>query len=454
MPIEGLFRTLTTPGGAAIPWYVIPFDDQGRCTAPKTRKDLIDALRTGGFSHVFVFSHGWNNDWDDAITRYEDFIAGFGEMSDRQGLWKQAGYTPLLIGIFWPGVSMVLPWERAPQFAAGGVGTAADADARQFADEHSRSVDALASQLPAADVPRFQALAAAETLDEGQAEDLAALILPLLRPSDEGGGEPLGAADLVGAWKLAAAELRPAAADYEVDDEGAFGVSVPVPGAPPQTASWLGLLDPRNAIRMATVWQMKDRAGTVGAHGVHELLSDVLSVSKAAVHLVGHSYGSKVLLSALAAAAPSRPVTSVLLLQPAVSYLCFAVAAAGPGHPGGYRVVLDRVKQPIMATFSSRDFALARLFHLAVRRASDVGEQRIAAGPPSRYAALGGYGAGGLAAGEGRTVVARLEGETYGDPAASGARVVSVQGSSQIAGHGDVSNLTTWWMLCDQVKRS
>jgi hypothetical protein len=454
MAIEGSYRTFTTPDGAAIPWYVIPFDESGRCKAPVTRKYLLDTLASETFSHVFLFSHGWNNDWADATERYESFIQGFGAMVDRQGLSKTPGYRPLLVGVFWPGISLVLPWERAPQFAGAGAAPGA-ADADRFADEHDRSVTTLAAQLPAADVPRFYELANSKELTVTQAEALAALVLPLLAPSDEGGGEPLGAADLVAAWKLAAVETSAAAgAALDVPDDESFGVSAPVAGGGPQAASWLGALDPRNALRMATVWQMKDRAGTVGAGGVHELLIDILGANKGHVHLVGHSYGAKVMLSACAAGKLPRAVTSVLLLQPAVSYLCFAVDADGKQHPGGYRGVLDPTcaTQPVLATFSSNDVALARLFHFAVRRKSDVGEQRIAAGPPSRFAALGGYGAGGLAAGEGRQVGARQEGETYGDVGA-GVRVVSVEGSDRISGHGDVSNLTTWWMLCDQVRR-
>jgi pimeloyl-ACP methyl ester carboxylesterase len=177
----------------------------------------------------------------------------------------------------------------------------------------------------------------------------------------------------------------------------------------------------------------------------------MLSACNSAFHVVGHSYGAKVMLSALTVSTLPRTVASALLLQPAISYLSFAVDADGKHHAGGYRPALERVDQPILATFSSRDVALGRLFHLAVRRASDIGEQRIAAGPPSRYAALGGYGAEGLAAGEGRQVSAHLEGETYGEIRTPGIRVVSIESSQQISGHGDVSNLTTWWMLCDQV---
>jgi hypothetical protein len=454
MAIEGSYRTFTTPGGVAIPWYVIPFDEAGRCKAPVTRESLLKTLRGEPFSHVFVFSHGWNNDWADATERYQDFIKGFGDMSDRQGLSTDAGYKPLLVGVFWPGISLVLPWERAPQFAAAGVEAGAS-DADRFADEHDRTVTAIAAQLPDPKVARFYELASADTLTDPQAEELAALVLPLMGSSDEGGGEPVDAADLVAAWKLAAADASTAAgSSFDVPDDESFGVAAPVAGAAPQAASWLGALDPRNPLRLATVWQMKDRAGTVGSHGVHQLLRDVLSASKSRVHVVGHSYGAKVMLSACAAGPLSRPVTSALLLQPAVSYLCFAVDADGKQHPGGYRSVLAPacITQPILATFSNRDVALARLFHFAVRRKSDIGEQRIAAGPPSRYAALGGYGAGGLAAGQAVQMSAQLEGDSYGNVPAA-VRVVSIDGWQQISGHGDVSNITTWWMLCDQVRR-
>jgi hypothetical protein len=438
--------------GATVPWYVIPFDDQGRCKAPVTRADLIQALRSGVFSHVFLFSHGWNNSWADAVDRYENFLDGFRAMSERHGVTASAAYRPLLAGIFWPGISLVLPWERAPQIAAGGAAAAAW-HADRFADEHDRSVTAIASELRQDQVPRFYALASASQLNDAQAQELAALILPLLPASDEGGGEPLGAADLVAAWTLAEAESTSLAGSAFDADEEAFGTAAPVAAAAPQAAGVLGVLDPRNALRMATVWKMKDRAGTVGVAGVHELVQDMLSASAGSVHVVGHSYGARVMLSALAAGTLPRPVTSALLLQPAVSYLCFAVDADGEGHPGGYRSVLDRVKQPIAATFSSRDIALARIFHLAVRRKSDIGEQRIAAGPPSRFAALGGYGAGGLAAGEGRQADAHAEGDTYAEPGMAGVRVLSIQGSQTISGHGDISNPTTWWMLCDQVLR-
>lgn len=76
-----------------------------------------------------------------------------------------------------------------------------------------------------------------------------------------------------------------------------------------------------------------------------------------------------------------------------MSALCFATDVDGSGRPGGYRSGLERSRQPVLTTFSSHDVPLTRLFHWAVRRASDPGEAVIAGIPaPSRYAALGGFG--------------------------------------------------------------
>jgi pimeloyl-ACP methyl ester carboxylesterase len=178
--------------------------------------------------------------------------------------------------------------------------------------------------------------------------------------------------------------------------EGGFARDETTPDkGEPAAACILDFLDPRNAIRAATVWQMKDRAGTVGALGVGPLLQEILTQSSARIHLMGHSYGGKVVLSALCHSQLKRDVTSVLLLQPAVSYLCFGENIDGKGTDGGYREALTRVERPIFSTFSGRDAPLTKFFHLAVRRDSDLGEQKIAGVPPSKFAALGGSGPGG-----------------------------------------------------------
>ena len=189
---------------------------------------------------------------------------------------------------------------------------------------------------------------------------------------------------------------------------------------------------------------MKDRAGTVGANGVGPLLKSVLEIGDGRVHLTGHSYGGKVVLSALTVPDHGgKKVHSVLLLQPAVNHLCFA--ANVQGRVGGYRPALDRTERPIYTTFSSNDAPLSKFFHLAVRRDGDLAEQRIAAAP-SQFAALGGFGPGGLEATEMRTLEILMPGTRY--PAADAAhKVYALDGGAnkRITGHGDVRNECTEW---------
>ena len=209
--------------------------------------------------------------------------------------------------------------------------------------------------------------------------------------------------------------------------------------------------DPRDLIRLAAVLLMKERAGRVGGGGVATMLRRLLEAApRSRLHLVGHSYGALVALSALCQGeAPSRQVDSVLLLQPAVSCLCFASNVDDAGRPGAYRAALERTRGPIVTTFSPRDRALTKLFHWAVRRPSDLGEAVIAGAPPSRYAALGGCGPHGAEA-DTETLTARLLPQRYGFTA-TGKRIVAIDGTDVIRGHGDVATAATAWALLNQV---
>src|SRR5262245_38206168 len=69
-----------TIDGQLVPWYIIPFDKEGWCTGPRTRDDLIATLRKEQYTDIFVFSHGWNNDWKVASGRYDEFIESYGKL--------------------------------------------------------------------------------------------------------------------------------------------------------------------------------------------------------------------------------------------------------------------------------------------------------------------------------------------------------------------------------------
>ncbi len=449
--IVGPYRIIQTPEGFSTPWYIIPFDKSGRCKAPQTRAHLLSAIANGSFSHVFIFSHGWNNDWKAASERYAGFVEGFSKMRAEQGLNMPAGYAPLLIGVFWPSTSLVLPWERGPGFA-GAEDSGKPEDQDIFAAADYEALSDIAASLADDALTRFYELANQSELDEKQALELAQLLQPLLADDDEMPGQVgIAAEDLLSTWLDGSPESSTdtGAGDGTSDD---FGTATPVSGGP-ASAGLFSALDPRHAIRMTTVWRMKDRAGTVGASGLGPLLREALEVSSASFHLVGHSYGGKVVLSSIAIGELPRPVDSLLLLQPAVSGRCFAENADGEGNPGGYRPVLGRVKQPILTTYSRHDFPLTKTFHLAVRRKSDLGEQRIAGGPPSRFAALGGYGPAKLGS-ECKDVPIKSPGSAYDELEDPALEVLALNGDDAISGHGDISNPETWWALYEQMRRS
>ena len=411
---SGPFETFTLPDGASFPWYVLRFDKAGALVSPEALEHLQRDLRSGAFTDVFLFSHGWNNDWPAAQKRYRDFITNMVAMRQARPSPHGLSIRPLLIGVVWPSTSWMMPWEKGPRFAGGTEGSLLDGDA---------------------------ALETARRLLGGASFELA----------DAEATEPFLAEDLVASWRALEQEFGvDGEGESPVFSSGGFvdGDAGPTGPAPARPAADLGKLDPRGVLRAFTVWKMKDRAGTVGGRGVARVLEAVRRCCDAHLHLVGHSFGAKVVSEAVAAAdwpdSAEPPVRSLFLLQPAMSAWCFAAEPV----VGGYRKVLDRVGLPILSTFSRQDVPLRRVFHLALRRKRDFAEVQAADRVP-KWAALGGFGPQGL----GDAVreleiplpgtVLDLDGE---------ARVLALQGHERITGHGDVVNeLTAWalWSLVD-----
>ena len=442
-PLEGMstttqvapYRRIPLRDGATAPFYILRFDKAGCCESPRTRAHALAALTAGTYTDVFVFSHGWNNDWTAATTRYDHFVDGFARLARERADAATRPFRPLLIGIVWPSTILVLPGERPPVIAALG-GASAQPD-------EPDDVAQIAAALPASSVERFRELARADgALEQREACELADILAPLHERADDERGEPAARPaldELLTLWRrLPGAQAQPDPGESE------WGTVGDAAGAP--QAAGLGSFDPRRLLRATTVRMMKDRAGVVGAGGISTLIGDALRASQARLHLVGHSYGARVCLSAVAAADLPRPVESMLLLQPAVNHLCFADDVDGRGLRGGYRGVLDAVAQPIVATYSRHDAPLTKLFHLALTRDGDLGEPRIAAWPepPSPYAALGGFGPRGAPG----TIRVELQDPGAAYPLdAPGAQILAIDASRGIHGHSDISNPFTWWAL-------
>jgi hypothetical protein len=194
--------------------------------------------------------------------------------------------------------------------------------------------------------------------------------------------------------------------------------------------------------RGASYYSMKKRAGIVGETGVRQSLVHLLnSFPRARFHLVGHSFGCKVWLECLREPKLPRPVDTLVLLQGAVSHYCFADSLKElDGKPAAYGDIAQRVKGPIVITFTKNDSALG----LAYPAASQIAGQFAEIGDKFRnadihfYSALGAKGVPGI-----KEMPMRMVGAPY-DFAVG---LNTVNSDEFIKHHSDIRKAEVAWLI-------
>jgi len=184
-----------------------------------------------------------------------------------------------------------------------------------------------------------------------------------------------------------------------------------------------------NVLNFTTYFEMKSRAGTVGKKGVGPLI-DKLAPDVQRIHLIGHSFGGRVVTST-AANSTNGKIASMSLLQTAFSHNGFSQSQ------GGYfRGVVDsqRIHGPILVTHTKNDKAVGLAYPLASRIS---GDKTAAFGDENdKFGGLGRNGAQKMQTGE--TVVGQLlaVNSTY---AFSTGKFFNLEASAYIKGHGDIT---------------
>jgi hypothetical protein len=124
---------------------------------------------------------------------------------------------------------------------------------------------------------------------------------------------------------------------------------------------WTGA---REVLRTLSYYEMKNRAGVVGRSGLGPLLVKLKQARVGIrVHLMGHSFGARLISFALAGLPASMtgeasPVKSLLLIQGAFSHFSFASQAPVTAGAGALAPYANRVDGPLLATFSAADRAV------------------------------------------------------------------------------------------------
>ena len=387
----------TLPTGE--PVWDLQFNEDGQLTSPG-QGDFLAEVAAAGVTDLFAFSHGWGTAQDAARRLYDQMFPMI-----RAAVQGQAGLGKLgFAGIYWPSLWFP-PTQATPPSAAG----AQQADSGALVGLSAGTAALSGADIAAALRPGFADPAQQDAItqigrliDEGEtaagsAESDAAkqqrlqqidqLIKSLVPPPPDGEFEDSGeTALLLG---------DDPAADYQAAAD-AFGTAAPA-GAQQGIGDWFGkaINGAKDVLRVFSYNTMKARAGTVGRNGVGPLLAALHAQSPGVrVHLLGHSFGARLVSFALAGvgAPASSPVASLLLLQGAFSHWSFAHAQDNPfGSPGALNAYADRVHGPLVATHTVYDWAVGVWYP----KASFLAQQDTEAAVADRW---GGMGADGFQA--------------------------------------------------------
>jgi hypothetical protein len=130
----------------------------------------------------------------------------------------------------------------------------------------------------------------------------------------------------------------------------------------------------RRIANFSTYYEMKERAGKVGRFGLAPILRRIRERrSNLPLHLVGHSFGGRLVTSAAHALPASAPAVTLTLLQAAYSHNGLAENFDNQGSNGAFRELLaeKRASGPIIITHTKNDKAVGIAYPLASRFSRD-----------------------------------------------------------------------------------
>ncbi|MGY0022847.1 serine-threonine protein kinase [Streptomyces sp. YJ-C3] len=332
------------------PYWELVFDAEGD-PEPGRRDRLLHEVRERGVRDLVVLTHGWNNDRSMATRLFDRFFAPFPSLVPSARL----GY----VGVLWP--SMRFTDEPIPDFEPS-LATASTTPRTTLARGTQRAlVEAFPDSGPVVD--ELALLLDRQSDEESAFDRFGELVLRLVgdRPTaldaDTRYDNPPGAAPAMLQENTHAVCLAFAAALEAAEGPAAFRL----PGG--LAKAWQGA---HELLRQATYYVMKRRAGKVGQDGLGPLLGRLAHDAPGVrVHLVGHSFGGRLVSFALPGLpAAVRVVKSVTLLQGAFSHYAFAPRGVLKGQQ-------DRIDGPLVSCHSHFDTALSTMYPLASRLAGD-----------------------------------------------------------------------------------
>ncbi|OQR61935.1 serine-threonine protein kinase [Streptomyces maremycinicus] len=344
---------MADPAMSVTPYWELVFDADGDVDGGR-RDRLLTGVRRSGVRDLIVFSHGWNSDRSGATRLCTRFFAPIPALAPA----ARIGY----VGAVWP--SMRFSDEPIPDFPHS---AAAAGSARPALDGETRH--ALLETFPgrATVIDRIARLLEQRPPEEAGLEEFGRLVRLLVDVVPPGPQALFGADTLAEGVPQDDPEMFacPTAVACERFARALSGLDrAPGTGEFALPGPWDGA---HELLRQATYYAMKRRAGTVGERGLGPLVGRLAAVAPAVrVHLVGHSFGGRLVSFALRGLPDGvRTVKSVTLLQGAFSHYAFAPRGVLHGQQ-------KRIDGPLVCCYSRFDRALSTMYPLASRMAGDA----------------------------------------------------------------------------------
>ncbi|POR40054.1 hypothetical protein [Methylobacterium sp. V23] len=359
-----------------IPFLALDMDAKGQ--APE-RAQAAAALSLPEITDLIVISHGWNNDMAEARQLYAALFANLAPMLTKVGSTRKFA----ALGVLWPSKRFaeedLIPGGKATPAATAALAAQAPSSA-----EIAAKIDGLATyvgKLGSDDAERAKVLVTRLEDSRKARKDFVSCIRAMLTqpPSDirDDASDRFFVGD---ADRLMEGLSNPVTPPAGTPCGAAGGIArikeaVPTSGHG-GAVSFSDVLTGMKAaafrlLNYATYYEMKERAGTVGK-GLNAVLAEIRrGHPQVAIHLVGHSFGARVVTAAADGPDAFRP-RSLTLLQAAFSHNGFSAKFDG-SHDGFFRkIVSDRkIDGPIVITHTIYDKAVGVAYPLASRLSGD-----------------------------------------------------------------------------------
>ena len=370
------------PDLKGFPYFEVEFDKKGESSDAKQVKALKDFLAQGDATDLFVISHGWNNDMAEARRLYTDFFESMRQvLDDKKNAVKGVDKRSFaILAVLWP--SHKFADKELIASGAASVGSPVTNDFLKAELDEMKAVfntpkgratlnkakllvpkledskkartdfaDLLRSLLPKKSSPDVDAAGEFSKLPGDEVMQRLSKPVPVTMPKPKSGG---GAAAVIGGGAA-------------FGGGGAAGVETFFSGIKSGAAHLLNL---------TTYYQMKERAGVVGSTGVNKMLSSIRAKTpKIKLHLIGHSFGGRLVTAAVAGSKDQPPlqVDTLTLLQAAFSHYGFSVNFDGSSD-GFFRNVVkgEFVSGPTLISCTENDMAVGKAYPLASLLAGQV----------------------------------------------------------------------------------